>query len=146
MLDHKLRCNDAEQREKEDQDRQFKYQAETEQHQEDQIEILINVNEQYNRPLKTNQKTQDVRKGHEISKSDTCKKQEYGRKEKSRNGAALVLIKRRSHEEPDLVKDPGGGNHYPQVNADSDQEVQVPRRMRVDEFGIEMGGLQGRGH
>ena len=65
-------------------------------------------------------------------------KQENRGKEKSGDGAALVLIKCGSNEKPNLVEHPRRGDDNPEVNAHRDQQVQVARGMRVNQLGIEM--------
>src|SRR6266700_2311886 len=45
-----------------------------------------------------------------------------------------------------LIKNPGRGDDDPNINAQSNQEVQVASRMRIDQLGLEMSLRQRIGH
>jgi len=122
-----LGSNDAEEREKENEDGQFEHQAKTEKDKKNQIEILVDINQGDDGALETDQEAQDVGQRNKIAKGDAGQEKEDGGKEETGDGTALVLVKRRSNELPDLKEHPRGGDDNSDVNAAGDEQGHVAR-------------------
>src|SRR5579885_1110971 len=158
VLHQELRRDDAEQREKENQHGHLEHDPEAHEDQENHVEVFIDadhwhdgagldaMHEGNGHALESDEEMQDARKGHEIAERDAQQEEGDRREQKAGYGAALVFIKGRRHEEPNLVKDVRRREHNADVNAKRQQQVQEAGGMRINQLWVKMGIGKRPGH